>query len=221
MSILNQSEVFTALDELKDVLDDSLGLWSIPKVIVIGAESVGKSTLLERICMLPIFPEGKDIVTRMPVEVRLRYDAKCDERTATIGVYSRGGENDGKSTMGYDVTANIPIDNNDAKLFVRKWMSRACKIQSENDTVNNAKTIRTDKIIIMEIRGKNMPNLDLLDLPGIVGKENSNENSTVVQDSKCLVESMIDQYKDRAIFLMLMVLVLLVKMKYILFLVVL
>ena len=40
MSILNQSEVFTALDELKDVLDDSLGLWSIPKVIVIGAESV-------------------------------------------------------------------------------------------------------------------------------------------------------------------------------------
>ena len=68
----------SAMDMLKDIslptsgsqkLSEALaslsevGL-SFPEIAVVGQESTGKSSVLERITMLPLFPRGEDIVTR-------------------------------------------------------------------------------------------------------------------------------------------------------------
>lgn len=42
---------------------NDLGI-SFPEIAVVGQESTGKSSVLERITMLPLFPRGVDIVTR-------------------------------------------------------------------------------------------------------------------------------------------------------------
>jgi hypothetical protein len=40
--------------------------WTRPTFVVFGCESTGKSTLLERITMMPIFPRGKGIRAPAP-----------------------------------------------------------------------------------------------------------------------------------------------------------
>ena len=42
---------------------NDLGI-SFPEIAVVGQESTGKSSVLERITILPLFPRGVDIVTR-------------------------------------------------------------------------------------------------------------------------------------------------------------
>ncbi|KAJ1479878.1 hypothetical protein T484DRAFT_1812772 [Baffinella frigidus] len=72
-SILKLRESFSQLDPLRDVLAASLEGWQPPQVVMIGDESSGKSTILERLAMMPIFPRGDDLTTRLPIHLRLRY----------------------------------------------------------------------------------------------------------------------------------------------------
>ena len=45
---------------------------NIPKIIVIGAESSGKSSLLESIIKCPIFPRNTTICTKQPIHLILK-----------------------------------------------------------------------------------------------------------------------------------------------------
>lgn len=70
--IRDLGEIFTKLDDLRDFLDKTLNGWSPPHIVVIGTESSGKSTVLERLSMMSIFPRAEDICTRLPIHVHLR-----------------------------------------------------------------------------------------------------------------------------------------------------
>ena len=67
-----------------------------------------------------------------------------------------------------------------------------------HSSILTAQSIRQPTRI--EVFGSDLPNLDLLDLPGLVGKGNQGE-TTIIQDTQDLVEETIRKYKDRAIFL--------------------
>ena len=49
------------LDGMRDILklDETLKDWKSPKIVVIGSESSGKSSLLERLMMFPLLPRDK------------------------------------------------------------------------------------------------------------------------------------------------------------------
>ena len=51
---------------------------SLPEIIVAGAEGVGKSSVLERLIGVPLFPRGPKLVTRMPIRLRLGRLADAD-----------------------------------------------------------------------------------------------------------------------------------------------
>eukprot|EP00976_Prorocentrum_cordatum_P039983 812060-Prorocentrum_minimum.AAC.1 len=63
---------------------------TFPRIIVVGQESTGKSSVLERIAMLPLFPRGEDICTRLPIELRLQHthleqlESFCNEQTLHV-----------------------------------------------------------------------------------------------------------------------------------------
>ena len=71
-SIHELNAVFAHLDPLRDILADTLQGWRPPQLVVVGAESSGKSSLLERLVMMPIFPTAEGVCTRLPIHVRLR-----------------------------------------------------------------------------------------------------------------------------------------------------
>lgn len=57
------------IDKLKDIgLDKHI---TLPKIIVVGSQSSGKSSLLESIVGLDFLPRGSGVVTRRPLELRL------------------------------------------------------------------------------------------------------------------------------------------------------
>jgi len=135
-SVMKLSSIFSVLDDVRDEMAEVS--WGVPKIIVFGAESTGKSTIMERIAMMPIFPEGKKLCTRMAVEVRLRYK-KQDTRTAVIGLY----KDDKISPEGWK-TSPLNVDSEEGKKEVRRLMEYATtgKGQGEGRTVDKEQTIR-------------------------------------------------------------------------------
>ena len=62
-------EIFESLDSLSGFLPSSMENWQMPSFVVLGSESSGKSTLLERVSMFRMFPCGDGICTRMAIKV--------------------------------------------------------------------------------------------------------------------------------------------------------
>jgi hypothetical protein len=66
------SHVLSIIDPLRSVMADTMAGREPPTIIVLGAESSGKSTILERMIMLPIFPRQQGLCTRIAIKVHLR-----------------------------------------------------------------------------------------------------------------------------------------------------
>ena len=70
-SVRALNHIFKITDDLEDVLHELLDGWDSPQVVVIGRENTGKSTTLERLCMLPMFPRDSKVCTRMAIRVKV------------------------------------------------------------------------------------------------------------------------------------------------------
>jgi GTP-binding protein EngB required for normal cell division len=66
------SNIFKELDRIATLPQMDLFNLQPPKIVVIGNESHGKSTILERIVGLPIFPKNRELCTRCVIRVHLR-----------------------------------------------------------------------------------------------------------------------------------------------------
>lgn len=64
------AKIFEIIDPLRELF--ATKNWQAPALVVMGNENSGKSTLLERLAMMPIFPKDKFICTRMAIRVHLR-----------------------------------------------------------------------------------------------------------------------------------------------------
>ena len=124
----------------KDTSNEILQLLDVPKVIVIGAESSGKSSLLENIIKCPVFPRNTNICTKQPIRLILK--------TALS-----------KSDSEYKITYNNHSEFIDDK---NQIMDRITNIMSklEPDTIS-------EDVINIEITDVNLPNFEFYDLPGI------------------------------------------------------
>lgn len=126
------------MESVKNV-DINIDELIVPKVIVIGAESSGKSSLLENIIKCPIFPKNSNICTKQPIHLKLKSAKSTNE-------------------ILYKITyKNIIITTNKNKLLndVKKIMD----VLDENTIINDE--------ILIEITDFGMLNFEFYDLPGI------------------------------------------------------
>ena len=61
----------------------------LPRVIVVGGRSAGKSSLLESITKCPIFPRHRDFCTKVPIRLCMKNDPSASERQVTISYPNR------------------------------------------------------------------------------------------------------------------------------------
>jgi hypothetical protein len=78
-SIHDLRRIFASLDSVRDILEQTLEGWQPPQLVVIGQESSGKSTILERLAIMPIFPRDRKLCTRMPIHGKENYDPGHDD----------------------------------------------------------------------------------------------------------------------------------------------
>jgi hypothetical protein len=77
MLFSNLSTLINLIDKLRDFgLDDYI---SLPRIAVLGTQSAGKSSLLEAVCGLNFLPRGSGVVTRRPLELRMKQKKKVTE----------------------------------------------------------------------------------------------------------------------------------------------
>jgi sugar lactone lactonase YvrE len=173
-SIRDLREVFQLLDPLGDFFEKTLDGWyQPPELVVIGQESSGKSTLLERLAMMPIFPRNRRLSTRLPIRIRLRNAEKCEP--ITLEVY------------------NTKTKKTEEEAYVIPAAFGAVDIREKMDEIiekehgKNARGVSTERIIILTIKSPYVPSINLVDTPGLVAAPESLKQST-----RELVENLIE-----------------------------
>ena len=126
----------------------------IPKLVVVGSQSSGKSSILNSILGLDILPTGSNMVTRGPLQLEL-IQSKTEVK-AIFGEYL-----DGSWINLNEIMINYPNPTDEQKNTICSTIKQLTN-QYAGDNMNI-----TDIPINLRIYSPNIPNLSLVDLPGL------------------------------------------------------
>lgn len=172
---------------LMDLVDDlrKIGVQKdvpIPQIAVMGDQSSGKSSVLEALSGIP-FPRGTGLVTRCATQLSM---SRGQEWSATIEA----------------------SDNTDSRAVftVHSKAGIADRIKELTDTLcggggggEDSKGICHDRYIQVKVEAPDMPDLTIIDLPGIVRTATQGQSKTVIQDVDALLSRYLKQ--DRTVVL--------------------
>ncbi|SPJ70412.1 uncharacterized protein FTOL_00140 [Fusarium torulosum] len=169
--------VFDAVDSLQDV---GLKRELIPKLVVVGDQSSGKSSVLEAICNIP-FPVEEDLCTRFPIELVQR-KSLVESITVTISVVERDRNADTLSRF-------------KKELVVGDTKGLAACIQEASELIIGPTTTASSRrfsmnILRVTILGPDKYPLTLIDLPGFFQSETDSQN----EKDRAIVEKIVAPY---------------------------
>jgi hypothetical protein len=137
----------------------------LPRIIVIGNESSGKSSTLERIAGQPVLPCDMGICTRAPVVLELKYDPTVLDAQ----IYFRGFTGEFEQVQDAEQARS--------------------KVQAAMDSLKGV-GVASDKELRVKIVSQDVPTLDLVDLPGIVLARNNKQGSENEPD--CITQQTVE-----------------------------
>jgi GTP-binding protein EngB required for normal cell division len=151
-----------AMQGLSDVID--LKRFQLPQVVVVGTESSGKSSLLEKLTKCPVFPRDANICTKMPVRVVME---KCKSESEYKCVVEHKGQ-----------TVTLTCLSDDILEVVSKFMRQ----YDENTLIKEE--------LVIKIKSPNVLTFTLIDLPGLRSyPENLKTLSTEISKKYLLEEN--------------------------------
>ena len=134
---------------------------TLPTIVVVGLESHGKSSLMERLALRDVFPRGVGFVTRMPILLKLRqvnFENSVGIRLVRLSGSSVVEEVEEEKNF-YDIG-----QRNFAEVVAEKMQ----QFISQRGGGSGNMQVVIDHRIEIEIRAADLVDIDLLDLPGIV-----------------------------------------------------
>ncbi|XP_070539502.1 interferon-induced GTP-binding protein Mx-like [Ptychodera flava] len=140
----------------------------LPAVVVIGDQSVGKSSVLEAISGVKL-PRGTEIVTRCPVELRLKTLDEGDWRGRIH-----------YTSFSKSIDKNI-VNEDDVDDEIR---------EAQNKITDSQRGI-SDTLITVEMESVDVPNLTLIDLPGIARVALAGQPDNIAEMIKTLLKKFI------------------------------
>eukprot|EP00172_Hildenbrandia_rubra_P000583 Plantae.Rhodophyta-Hildenbrandia_rubra.ctg13126.p1 GENE.Plantae.Rhodophyta-Hildenbrandia_rubra.ctg13126~~Plantae.Rhodophyta-Hildenbrandia_rubra.ctg13126.p1 ORF type:complete len:447 (-),score=87.93 Plantae.Rhodophyta-Hildenbrandia_rubra.ctg13126:4036-5376(-) len=153
----------------------------LPQITVVGAQSSGKSSVLEAICGLHFLPRGSGIVTRRPTVVQLHRLKKRDDED------KKGVKGDGKKGRMWIEFSHLP-----GKKFMDLTKVRE-EIQEEtNRSAGTNKKIKPQPIIL-KVYSEDVVDLTVVDLPGITRVPVGDQPDDIERLVRALIVSFIEK----------------------------
>jgi len=137
--------------------------FSVPRIVVIGEESSGKSSTLERLASFKFFPSDRRLCTRMPIELRLRFkpSENLEENYRKSGYVMMKLSRSANSRLPAIDDAG-PLHPHEVEMRVKEWMEDF--VRTSNTDLFGV----IEDCMVIELFSSKRLNLDLIDLPGIV-----------------------------------------------------
>jgi hypothetical protein len=154
--------VYRALEPLASMLP--LEPPTLPQVVILGQESSGKSSVLESLAMLSLFPRERDVSPRLPVLLKLR-------QMKMRLVYSDGRE---------PLETGRYFSPHEAAKLMRQWTEQIARDEKRQGVV--------DHVLELHVHSPHVPDLDLVDLPGIVAGQLPHEPPDMMQRTRAVAE---------------------------------
>ena len=134
---------------------------TLPTIVVVGLESHGKSSLMERLALRDVFPRGVGFVTRMPILLKLRQ--VNFENSVSIRLIRLSG-----SSVVEEVEEEKKFYDIGQRNFAEVVAEKMQQFISQRGGGSGNMQVVIDHRIEIEIRAADLVDIDLLDLPGIV-----------------------------------------------------
>lgn len=150
-SVRDLSRAFDILDGLNEVLAEVLENWGAPRIVVVGNQSAGKSTVLERLCMMPLFPRDRGLCTSVPIRIDIRRSPV--QRPTTLETWN--------TETNKRVGRVRVIPHNHGDVDIRTAMAEV--MARQGGEVNDTHELR------VRITSPTLPPMSLVDLPGTIG----------------------------------------------------
>ena len=162
-----------------------------PQLVVIGNQSSGKSSVLNNIIQMDILPTGSNMVTRTPLNLQL--SKSNDKPRIEFGYYDNGTWINNKKIL---LTYPEPLPS-EKHAIQNEIETLTCKIAGNNKNVSSTP-------IILKIFHPNIPNLSLIDLPGLTMVACTDQGQP--KNIKELIRNMLVEYieKERTLILCVM-----------------
>lgn len=154
----------------------------LPRIVVVGCESAGKSSVIERLASFRFFPRGRQITTRMPIKLRLIHKTKKEMKNLAR-----------ENNLDYDHGRRTPFFKvliNGQMQFIHLSDPSVLEgqIQIHMNQVTSGTGIITEEFII-EIISTEVTDVELIDLPGIFSGIVPGEAANLPQLSRDLTQS--------------------------------
>ena len=131
---------------------------SLPRLVVVGTQSSGKSSVLNALMVMDILPTGKNMVTRTPLDIRMhKLPGMTKEGWVEFGYYSDAGW-----VIEAKIGITVPSPTIEEVNKIREFIKR-----KTDELAGNGMNISTQPIIL-DIYSPFVPNLSLTDLPGLM-----------------------------------------------------
>ncbi|CAF1685431.1 unnamed protein product, partial [Adineta ricciae] len=145
------------VDKMREILRQEK--FSLPQIVVVGEQSVGKSSILEAISGIEL-PRAQGMCTRCPLELRLKKTPANHNEYATIQCK--------------DVAESILTDLSQISAAV---------IECTNRLTGDLSSVSSSPIFLTVYKQDIQDDLTLIDLPGIVrAQEHGQASTTTYQD---------------------------------------
>ena len=177
--ILTQNKEILKIGNILNSLFIDRSNIEIPRLVVVGSQSSGKSSLLNSILGMDILPTGNNMVTRSPLQLELIQTKTGNQ--AIFGTYKEGVwiENEAIDISYPDITPEQKNQiNNKIEVITRSNAGEEMNI--------------TNIPIYLRIRSPFVPNLSLVDLPGLTMVACTDKGQP--KDIKEQIRAMIGEY---------------------------
>ena len=179
-SILAQNKEILEIGNILNSLFIDRKTIEIPRLVVVGSQSSGKSSLLNSILGMDILPTGNNMVTRSPLQIELIQSSG----NITEGIF--GNYIEGKWQNLYELDLDYPETTDEQK----KSICDKIEAITKENAGNNMNISFTP--IYLRIYSPNVPNLSLVDLPGLTMVACTDKGQP--KDIKDQIKKMIGEY---------------------------